>query len=176
MWILLKHDFRSSTSKLCVMSLVLPFPYGYRLMFLSVKDKVLTVNINNKTDRLSPWNIFFNIFMESDIIVSFLLLRWSVIHHWIIGWFNCFRCLECCKSYIIHSCRTESSALLKEFFLFFLTSNITALLISSLSVQPYTPFLHVAFSGVMILFWLHWSVTNMFKQLLHKLLYLTSQV
>ena len=39
-------------------------------------------------------------------------------------------------------------------FFFFLTSDITALFISSCSVQSNSPFLPAACSGVMILFWL----------------------
>ena len=85
-------------------------------MFLSIKDNGLTVNMNNKTDRLSPWNIPFRNLMASDVNVSFLPFRWSIAHHWVVRCFmaliNCFGNLASCKVYISHSCGTESNAFL----------------------------------------------------------------
>ena len=54
MLMFLTYNFRSSTKKLCVISLVLSIPYEYPLMFLIIKYNGLTVNMNNKTDWLSP--------------------------------------------------------------------------------------------------------------------------
>ena len=54
MLVLPAYIFRSSTKELCIMSLVLSIPYKYALMFLSIKDNGLTVNVNSETDRVSP--------------------------------------------------------------------------------------------------------------------------
>ena len=116
MLMFLTYNFRSSTKKLCVISLVLSIPYEYPLMFLIIKYNGLTVNMNNKTDWLSPWNICFRNLMASDVIVSFSPFRWSVAHHWVVrcsmALINCFNNLISSKAYSSHSCGTESNAFL----------------------------------------------------------------
>ena len=115
MLMLRAYNLRSSTKKLRVILLVLSIPYEYPLMFLSIKDNGLTVIMNNKTVRLSPWNIPFRNFMASDVVL-FSPFRWSVAHHWVVRCFmaliNCFGNLASCKAYISHSCGTESNAFL----------------------------------------------------------------
>ena len=68
---LLAYNLRSSAETLWVMVLFLLVPHSWTFKLRSKNDKGLTVNIHNKTNRLSPWKIPFKNYVTSVVIDSF---------------------------------------------------------------------------------------------------------
>ena len=129
--------------------------------------------MNNKTERLSPWKIFFKNLMASHIVVSFLTIRQSMVPHWFVKCFivliNCAGAFASCNACNSHP-RIKGLFMIEpnsEYILsLFFNLQHNSLFNNNCSTQPHTPFVPAACSDVM-LFWSQWLVRNMFKQLVY---------